>query len=114
MMKKIIEHETSCGNVFADLGLKNADELFTRGLLGIQVLQVLKKRGIGKQKDVSILLHIDKAEASKLVNGDFNRFSQERLMGFLNILNYKVTMQISPMKKGEQPQQVVRLDLVEA
>ncbi len=108
MIKKI-KHEKGSDNIFADLGLKDADELFTRGLLGIQILQILHKRGIKKQKDAAELLQIDKAETSKLIKGEFNRFSQERLMCFLNILNYKVTVQISPMKKGEQPQQVVMM-----
>lgn len=108
MIKKI-EHEKSSGNVFADLGLKDADELFMRGLIGIQILQILKKKGIKKQKDAAELLKIDKAETSKLINGEFDRFSQERLIGFLNILNYKVTVQISPMQKGEQPQQVIMI-----
>lgn len=106
-MVKKIEHEKGSGNVFADLGMKDADELFIRGMLGIQILKIIKKSGLRKQKDVAELLKIDKTETSKLINGDFSRFSQERLVGFLNILNYKVTMQISPMKKGEQPQQVV-------
>lgn len=102
-----IEYVTGSGNVFADLGLEDADELFTRGMLGIEIIRILRKRGLKKQKDVSVLLGIDKSEASKLINGEFARFSEGRLIGFLNKLNYKVTMRISPLQKGEQPQQVV-------
>lgn len=102
-----IEHVKGSGNVFADLGLKEADELFTRGMLGIEIIRILKQRGLKKQKDVASILDIDKSEASKLMNGEFDRFSEGRLMGFLNKLNYKVTMRISPLQKGEQPQQVV-------
>ena len=36
--------EESSGNVFADLGLDDVDELFTRGKIGIQVIRLLKKR----------------------------------------------------------------------
>lgn len=105
--KEKIEYVTGSGNVFADLGLKDADELFTRGMLGIEIIRILKKRGLEKQKDVAALLDIDKSESSKLMNGEFNRFSEGRLIGFLNKLDYKVTMRISPLQKGEQPQQVV-------
>ncbi|MEH2297233.1 hypothetical protein [Nostoc sp.] len=38
--------EESSGNVFADLGLEDADELFTRGKIGIQVLRLLKQRNL--------------------------------------------------------------------
>jgi predicted XRE-type DNA-binding protein len=105
--KEEIEHVTGSGNVFSDLGLKDADELFTRGLLGIEIIRILKKRGLKKQKDIAALLGIDKSEASKLMNAEFDRFSEGRLMGFLNKLNYKVTMKISPLRNGEQPQQVI-------
>ncbi len=33
--------EESSGNVFADLGLSDASELFTRGKIGLQVLRLL-------------------------------------------------------------------------
>jgi predicted XRE-type DNA-binding protein len=46
--------EESSGNVFADLGLTNADELFTRGQIGIQVLRLLKQRHL-KQREISQL-----------------------------------------------------------
>ena len=36
----------------------------------------------------------------------FHRFSQERLIGFLNKLNLKVTIQISRHQQGESLQQV--------
>jgi hypothetical protein len=47
--------EESSGNVFADLGLENAEELFTRGKIGIQVLRLLKQRNL-KQREISDLL----------------------------------------------------------
>jgi predicted XRE-type DNA-binding protein len=34
--------EESSGNVFADLGLDDADEMFMRGKIGIQVVKLLK------------------------------------------------------------------------
>ena len=39
-----IEFENSSGNVFADLGLDDADELYTRAALGAQVVALLKAR----------------------------------------------------------------------
>jgi predicted XRE-type DNA-binding protein len=55
--------EESTGNVFADLGLEDADELFTRGKIGIQVLRLLKQRNL-KQREVSELLGIPQPEVS--------------------------------------------------
>jgi predicted XRE-type DNA-binding protein len=38
--------EESSGHVFADLELEDADELFTRGKTGIQVIRILKQRNL--------------------------------------------------------------------
>jgi predicted XRE-type DNA-binding protein len=52
--------EESSGNVFADLGLEDADELFTRGKIGIQVIRILKQRNL-KQREISQILGIPTA-----------------------------------------------------
>lgn len=100
-----IEFENSSGNVFADLGLDDADELYTRAALGAQVVMILKEEGY-TQAEASKLLGIKQPEVSALMCARFHRFSQERLIGFLNKLNLKVTIQISPHQRGEPFQQV--------
>ena len=93
-------------NVFADLGLEDADELLIRAKLGYTVRLILEKRGL-KQKEISELLKIDQSEVSKLINGKYHLFSEGRLFGFLNKLDRKVTVQISPRQKDDKPQEVV-------
>lgn len=99
--------EESSGNVFADLGRKNAEELYLRAKLGTKILQILHNRGLSKQKDVQEVLNIGQAEVSKLLNARFHRFSEGRLISFLNKLNQKVTVKIAPHRRGEKPQEVV-------
>ena len=55
--------EESSGNVFADLGLEEAEELFTRGQIGIQVLRLLQQRNL-KQREISALLGIPQPKVS--------------------------------------------------
>jgi predicted XRE-type DNA-binding protein len=51
MKKKTrIEFEKSSGNVFADLGLPKADELFARAQLGFHIHNLLEARKL-KQRD---------------------------------------------------------------
>ncbi len=102
-----IEFEKSSGNVFADLGLKDADILLMRAELGSQILKILKNRGLKKQKDVQEVLEIGQAEVSHLMNARFHRFSEARLMSFLNKLDQKVTVKVRPRRRGEKPQEVV-------
>lgn len=106
MTRKKPEYEMGSSNVFADLGLKDADELLTRAKLGHTVRMILEKRGL-KQKEISELLKINQSEVSRLMNGKYHLFSEGRLFGFLNKLDQKVTVQISPRQKGDNPQEVV-------
>jgi predicted XRE-type DNA-binding protein len=82
--------EESSGNVFADLGLEDADELFTRGKIGIQVLRLLKKRNL-EQRQMSELLGIPQPEVSHLMNGEFQRFGDGKLLLFLKRLDREIT-----------------------
>lgn len=104
--KKIeIEFEESSGNVFADLGLENAEELQIRAKIGYHVIQILNKKKM-KQRELSTLLNVKQAEVSHLLNGHFSRFTTDKMLDFLKRLNQKVTIQISPHKQGEPYQQV--------
>lgn len=103
---KTPEHEVSSGNVFADMGLDDADELLTRAELGHSVRMILKQRKL-KQRDIAALLDMDQSEVSKLMNGKYHLFSEGRLFGFLNRLDKKVTVHISPFHTGDRRQEVV-------
>ena len=78
--------EESSGNVFADLGLSNASELFTRGKIGIEVLRLLSQRNL-KQREISELLGIPQPEVSLLMKGEFQRFSEGKLLIFVTLLH---------------------------
>lgn len=105
--KSQIAFEESSGNVFADLDLKDAQSLLMRAELGHQILKILKSRGLKKQKDVQEVLDIGQAEVSQLLNARYHRFSEARLIAFLNKLDRKVTVQISRRRKNEPLQEVV-------
>ncbi len=96
----------SCGNVFADLGLEDADELLMRAELGRSIRLILEKCGY-KQHEAANILGVAQSEISQLMNGRYNLFSEGRLLSFLNKLDYTTTIKITPTKKGEKQQQVI-------
>ena len=57
-MSKKPEVTESDGNIFADLGIDNADEFYTRACLGVQVMKLLKGRS---QKEAAKLLGVKTA-----------------------------------------------------
>lgn len=73
--------EIGSGNIFANLGLDDAEELYTRTALGIQVMKSIREKGLS-QKEAGKLLGLKQSEVSAIMRAKFIRFSQERLIGF--------------------------------
>jgi predicted XRE-type DNA-binding protein len=103
--RKKVEFEKSSGNVFADLGLEDAGELFARSQIGVFVFKILKDKKL-KQREIANVLAIAQPEVSHLMNGHFSRFTTDKLLDFLKRFEQKVTIQVSRHHKGEPYQQV--------
>jgi len=103
--RKSIEFEVGCGNVFADLGLKEADRLLARAQIGFHVFKILEEKNL-KQREVASILGIAQSDVSHLMNGHFSRFTTDKLLDFLKRLGRKVTIEVSRHRKGEPYQEV--------
>ena len=100
-----IKFEESSGNVFADLGLKDSDQLMARAQIGFYVFRILEDRKL-KQREIAEVLGIAQPEVSHLMNGHFSRFTTDKLLDFLKRLDQKVMIRVSRRLKGEAYQQV--------
>jgi len=103
--RKPIEFEEGSGNVFADLGLGDADQLLARAQIWYHVFKILKD-GKLKQREMAGVLGIAQPDVSHLMNGHFSRFTTDKLLDFLRRLDRKVTIEVSRHHKGEPYQQV--------
>src|ERR1700688_2814238 len=103
--QKPIEFEEVSGNVFADLGLKEADQLLARSQIGFHVFKILEEKKL-RQREIATVLGIAQPDVSHLMNGHFSRFTTDKLLDFLKRLNRKVTIEVSRRHKGEPSQQV--------
>jgi predicted XRE-type DNA-binding protein len=90
-----IDHETSSGNVFADIGLPDAADHLIKAELVFKIDALLKARKI-RQIDAATLFGIRQPDVSKMLNGDFRQFSVERLMRFLVALGQSVDIVVRP------------------
>ena len=104
--RKSTRVEVGSGNVFADLGLKDADQLMARSQIGFHVFQILEQKRL-KQREIASILGIAQSDVSHLMNGHFSRFTTDKLLGFLRRLDRKVTIEVSPHYKGEPYQEVI-------
>jgi predicted XRE-type DNA-binding protein len=103
--RKAIKFEEGSGNVFADLGLKDADQLLARSQIGFHVFKILEDKKL-KQREIADVLQIAQPDVSHLMNGHFSRFTTDKLLDFLKRLDRKVTIEVSRHHKGEPYQQV--------
>ena len=85
-MKLVTE---SSGNVFEDLGITNSKELLAKTELARQVYLIIKKRGL-TQTAAAALLGLKQPDVSLLMRGRLSRFSTDRLIQLLNVLDRDV------------------------
>jgi predicted XRE-type DNA-binding protein len=104
--RKPIEFEKGSGNVFADLGFKDANQLLARAQIGFHVFKILEARKL-KQREIADVLGIAQPDVSHLMNGHFTRFTTDKLLDFLRRLDRKVTIEVRPRQKDEPYQEVV-------
>jgi len=100
-MKEKIEVYNGSGNVFADLGLPDAEERLAKAELARQILAIIGSRRL-TQTQAAELLGIDQPKVSALTRGKLSGFSMERLLQFLNALGRDVQITIKPMPRSRQ------------
>lgn len=101
MKKKFEDGEVSSGNVFADLGFPDAEEMLAKSDLAIQITDLIKKKKLTQLKAAD-LLGIDQPKISNIIQGKLAGFSLERLFKFLTILGQDITINISPKSKSRK------------
>ena len=98
MAKRIIdgiEVEASSGNVFADLGLPNADKLKIKSGLVIEITQAVRKLDL-TQEEAARRMGITQPKVSGMMRGDFSNLSERKLMDCLNRLGYDIEIKVKP------------------
>lgn len=89
----------SCGNVFADLGLPESEELLAKAQLVSRISAIVEERGLS-QAQAAEVLDATQPIVSNLMNGRLNGFSIERLLRFLNALGQEVEIVVKSRGKS--------------
>ena len=92
----------SGGNVFADMGLPEAEEELTKAQLASHIREVIRRRRL-TQVAAAALMGIDQPKVSALLNGRLTNFSSERLMRLLTALGQDVdiTVRAKPRNRAQ-------------
>src|SRR5947207_10281269 len=80
---------SSSGNVFADLGVTNAEEKQTKVRLAVAINQIIQGRKFS-QMAAARRLNVNQPKVSALSNYQLEGFYIDRLLNFLDSLHYGV------------------------
>jgi predicted XRE-type DNA-binding protein len=84
MRKRKIETHEGNGNIFADLEMPDAEGLLLKSGIVIELHRLIKERGLTQVK-AARLLGITQPDFSRLLRGDLEDYSSERLMKMLTV-----------------------------
>jgi predicted XRE-type DNA-binding protein len=99
--KKLPVHTKGSGNIFADLGLPNAEEHQLKAALVVQLKRLIVERGLS-QVAAAKLVEMKQPDLSKLLRGQLKLVSVEKLLRMLTAFDQDVEITVKPhRKRGE-------------
>jgi predicted XRE-type DNA-binding protein len=94
-----LETVRGSGNVFRDLGVKNADVAQFKALLAAEIIKTLDRENLSVRK-AHIRTRIAAADFSRIRNADLSRFTADRLIVILNRLGSRVEVSLKIRRVG--------------
>ncbi len=91
--------ETGSGNVFADLGFANPDEMLAKAEMVRQINLIIAERGL-TQIEAAHLLGVNQPKISALRRGRLTDFSIDRLMRYLVALGQEIDIAVRPANQA--------------
>ncbi len=98
-MTRKVKVEMSSGNIFADLGLPDAETHFLKAQIVSEIYRLTHERKL-TQIRAGELMGISQPEVSRLFKGNFREYSIDRLMSFLTAFDRDVDIVVRPHKKA--------------
>lgn len=89
--------EMSSGNVFADLGLPDAEGMMVKAQLAAKIQQIIEARGL-KQVDAASIIGIPQPKLSLLLKGQFHGISETKMLECLTKLGREVKIVVGPQR----------------
>jgi predicted XRE-type DNA-binding protein len=90
-----VEVQRSSGNVFADLGLPDAEKLKIKTGLVIEIRKAMCALGLNQQVAAK-RMGIPQPKVSAMMRGDYANLSERKLMDCLNRLGFDIEIKVRP------------------
>ena len=98
-MKRKVKVDIGGANIFADLGLPDADTHFLKAQIVAEIYRLTNQRKL-TQAQAGKLIGVSQPEVSRMFKGNFREYSIDRLMAFLTAFDRDVEIVVKPHKKS--------------
>jgi predicted XRE-type DNA-binding protein len=92
-----VEVQQGSDNVYADLGLPDADKLKIKTGLVVEIRKAMRKLELTQQQAAK-RMGITQPKVSDMMRGDFTNLSERKLMDCLTRLGYDIEISVRPAK----------------
>ena len=91
--------EEGSGNVYADLGMADADEMMVKAQLATKIGEIIKVRKWSLQRAADVL-GIPQSKLSKMLRGQFRGISEAKMLDCLTRLGRDVQIVVGPARRS--------------
>ena len=98
-MTRKVKVDVGSGNIFADLGLPDANTHFLKAQIVAEIYRLTNQSKL-TQAQAGKLIGISQPEVSRMFKGNFREYSIDRLMAFLTAFDRDVEIVVKPHKKS--------------
>ncbi|MCA1598291.1 MAG: helix-turn-helix domain-containing protein [Chloroflexi bacterium] len=96
-MDEEIRFVRSSGNVFADMGLPDADEQLAKAQIAAQVARLIAERDM-TQGEIATMLGVTQPQVSALMRGRWEGVSLDKLFRLLKALDTDISITLTPKR----------------
>jgi len=104
----MIKAQESTGNIFADLGVEDAEKMEVKARLAFKISEIIKHRHL-TQTQAAEVLGMPQPKLSGMLRGQFRGISETKMLECLNRLGRDVQIVV---KKARRPNAVGRTSVV--
>ena len=87
--------EKGSGNVYADLSMAEANEMFMKGQLAAKISEIIRERN-WTQQEAAKVLGMTQPKLSKMLRGQFRGISEAKMLEYLARLGRHVQIVVGP------------------
>lgn len=100
--------EKSSGNIFADIGFANDQEMLVKANLALKISEIISQRRL-TQMEAALVLGMPQPKLSKLLRGQFHGVSETKMLECLNKLGRDIQIVI---RKANRDKRIGRTSVV--